>query len=98
MNLQEYKAIVLKWILSSETAEQLELLKEIVIKFIVDRFGKEFSKVKNKDERENLLSELSMASDELLVAINDMILKVAVQPPAGSEGKKERPAVPGQPS
>ena len=39
MDIHQQKEILLKWIRSCQTAEQLDLLAEIVTKFVVNRFS-----------------------------------------------------------
>lgn len=38
MDLQTHKAVILDWIVSCATDEQLDLLEDVVLTFIVDRF------------------------------------------------------------
>lgn len=39
MTLQETKEIIKRWLLSCETSEQLDLLLEVMDKFVFDRFA-----------------------------------------------------------
>lgn len=38
MNLQDHKEILLKWVSSCQTFEQLELIQEVIREFITKRF------------------------------------------------------------
>ncbi len=60
MNLQNHKEIVLKWIISCETFEQLELIQDIIREFITKRF-----------EAKATEHELNYALKELADAIVD---------------------------
>lgn len=60
MNLQQHKEIILRWINSCETSEQLDLLLEVIVEFVTKRF---------EGRAEPL--ELSITKDDLSNALTD---------------------------
>lgn len=57
MNIEKHKEIILKWIKSCRTAEQIDLLNEIIGKFVIDRF----SGIVQSHELDMVLTELNEA-------------------------------------
>ena len=58
MDIQQHKEILLKWIRSCQTAEQLDLLSQTVTEFVVKRFSEKIE-----------YYEMELAKEELSDAI-----------------------------
>ena len=69
MTLGECKEIVLKWVRSCFTSEQLDLMEEVVEEFIVKRFSLQIDKEVRKEDKPGAIRELHMAQEEISKAI-----------------------------
>jgi hypothetical protein len=76
MTLFEHKTAIIKWIRSSETAEQLDLLEKFIAGYVLTRFEKEAEVLKDQ-EKKNLEYELNTTSADLRHAILDRKLILA---------------------
>lgn len=77
MDLFGHKQVILRWINSSETAEQLDLLHAFITGYVVPRFEKENEEIKDHEARKNASYELEASKTELYKAIIDRNLLLA---------------------
>lgn len=79
LSLPQHKEIILKWVKSCWSSEQLDLLGNIIAEFISNRFRDHIEKKVKAADRQNAVRELHMTEHDLGVAIVDQRVIVAGQ-------------------
>lgn len=77
MDLKQHEEVILKWINSCTSSEQLSLLKDVIDVFVAGRFANQYDLVAGKANRESLKKELNMVVDNLRNAVYEQNLLIA---------------------
>jgi hypothetical protein len=71
MDLFKHTQSILRWIRSSDTAEQLDLLQAFITGYVVPRFEKVIEETKDSPKKKELTFDLEAAKTEMYSEINN---------------------------
>lgn len=69
MHLLSHKNVILRWLSSSETAEQIDILKDFISSYVVPRYETLIKDERGSGLQEIMLADLEETKKELATAI-----------------------------